>query len=186
MAVLPEKKAQIVQFHAALILRTVQACQRRELRAQLEPVLDQSARNGWTQLVAALRRILDGSRDAALLKGLDDEDHAIVEAVLNGLRDPGTLPRPQPQGNANLAAAGLAGVIHAAGSGDAQALRMVAGMAEQMSAAGGPMAQVAALVRPLVNGERDPDQLLEGRAVDAGTRDLVLAIVAELRKLAPQ
>ncbi|MCB1734056.1 MAG: hypothetical protein H6981_05965 [Gammaproteobacteria bacterium] len=183
MSELPQRKEQIVQFHATLILRTVQACQHPELRAQLEPALDQSVENGWTQLVSALRRILDGSRDVALLRGLDDEDGAIVEAVLNGLRDPNTLPRPETEGDASVAAAGLAGLIHAAGTGDVQALQMISGMAEQMSAAGGPMSQLAALVRPLVNGERDPDRLFDGRVLEADTRDLVVSIIDELGRL---
>ena len=183
MSDLPQRKAQIVQFHATLILRTVQACQNPELRVQLEPALEQSAANGWTQLVTVLRRILEGSRDPALLRGLDDEDGAIIEAVLNGLRDPNTLPKAETQGDAGVAAAGLAGLIHAAGSGDVQALKMISAMAEQMSAAGGPMAQLAALVRPLVNGERDPGRLLDGRAVEADTRDLVVSIIDELARL---
>jgi len=47
---------------------------------------------GWTNLVAAIRRILAGERDAdTLCESLDSEDSMIVDAILQGLADPSTL-----------------------------------------------------------------------------------------------
>lgn len=174
MAHLPPQKQQIVQHHATLIVKVVQVCHDPGLRSQLEPALKQSEENGWGQLVTALRKILDGSRDEGILKSLDEEDGTIVEAVLRGLQDPSTLPDPNAKPDASLAAAGLAGLIHAAGTGDAPALKMISDMAQQMSQAGGDMAHIAGVIRPLVNGERDMDKLAQG--MSASARDLLFSI----------
>lgn len=181
MANLPPQKQQIVQHHATLIVKVVQVCHDPSQRAQLEPALKQSEENGWGQLIAVLRKIMDGNRDEALLNALDEEDSTIVEAVLRGLQDPTTLPDPKAKPDASMASAGLAGLIHAAGTGDAAALKMISDMAEQMSQAGGDMARIAAVVRPLVNGERDMDKLAEGMAASA--RDLLYSIGEALGSL---
>jgi methionyl-tRNA formyltransferase len=54
-------------------------------------------------------------------------------------------------------------------------------MAEQMSKVGGDMGRVAAVIRPLINGERDPDKLCD--RLDTRGRQLVLQILDELGKL---
>ena len=72
-------------------------------------------------------------------------------------------------------------MIHAAGRGDVRALTLVSQMAEQMSKVGGDMSHVAAVVRPLVNGERDPDRLCAH--MDTRGRQLILQILEELGKL---
>jgi hypothetical protein len=56
-------------------------------------------------------------------------------------------------------------------------------MAEQMSQVGGDMARLAALIRPLINGERDPEKLCRG--MSASAQKLVLLILEELGKLRP-
>jgi hypothetical protein len=71
-------------------------------------------------------------------------------------------------------------MIHAART-DPQALVLIGNMADQMSKVGGSMARLAAVVRPLINGERNPDQLCRG--MDTQTRQLVLEILGELGKL---
>lgn len=181
MTNLPDQKQQIVQHHATLIVKVVQVCHDPSLRSQLEPALKQSEDNGWGQLVGVLRNIMDGRRDEALLNALDEEDRTIVEAVLRGLQDPATLPDPHAKPDASMAAAGLAGLIHAAGTGDAPALKMISDMAEQMSQAGGDMARVASVIRPLVNGERDMDKLADG--MSASARDLLFSIAKALANL---
>jgi hypothetical protein len=181
MTSLLSPEQQIVQVHAELIRRVVMACHNRDLRPALEPVLRASEDNGWTALVRTIRRILDGARDLALLLGLDDEDRVIIESILRGLRDPASLPGPAPAAEPSMAAPGLAHMIHAAATGNVQALQLVANMAEQMSHAGGEMAQLAAIVRPLINGERDPEQLC--RDLSAQGETLVHAILAELNQL---
>jgi hypothetical protein len=51
-----------------------------------------------------------------------------------------------------------------------------------MSSAGGQMARLAAVIRPLINGERDPDRLCKG--MDGATERLVVGILDELGRLA--
>ena len=112
---------------------------------------------------------------------LDDEDRVIAEAVLRGLRDPSSLPDPTRRADPTLAAPGLAHMIHAAGRGDAQALTLVAQMADQMSRVGGDMSRVAAVIRPLINGERNADRLCA--RMDTRGQQLVLQILDELGRL---
>ena len=180
MTALPEKSQQILQIHAALIHRVVAACHQRALVAALEPLIQASEQNGWVALMGAVRQILKGKRELSLMNGLDEEDRVIVEAILNGIRNPATLPDLQAKVEAGAAAPGLAAMIRASASGDAQALQLLANMAEQMSSAGGDMACLAAIMRRLVNGERDAEQLTRG--MGAQGQGLVLSILAELAK----
>ncbi len=181
MAQLPPKHQQIIQTHAALIVKVVETCANPAQRPQLEKALDISAQNGWGKLVAAIRAILDGKRDQAVLGGLDEEDGIIVEAILRGLQDPATLPDPNAEPDASVAAPALASLIQAAGTGNAMALKMLADMAEQMSKAGGEMTRLGGIMRHMVNGERDPDVLTKNMGSD--TRQLVMQILEELSKL---
>ena len=179
---LNEQKQQIVQFHATLINNVVMACNNRALLAQLEPVLEQAVQSGWGSLVAAIRQIVNGKRDTSGLLGLDDEDSAIIEAILYGIQDPATLPDPNAKPDASVAAPGLASMIDAAGRGNPQALQMLALMAEQMVRAGGDMAKLGGMMRKLVDGERDADKLAKGMTVQG--QELVYSILTELGKLA--
>lgn len=181
MTQLPDKHRQIVLAHAGLIRAVVIACQNRERRAELEPLLEAAVAHGWTNLVAAIRRLLAGERTSALLAGLDEEDRVIAEAMLRGLQDPSTLPGPEEQPDAGTAAPGLAAMIHAAATGDASALQLLGDMAEQMLRAGGDMARLSGILRRLVNGERDPDAL--SRGMSARGKQLVLSILDELAHL---
>ena len=55
------------------------------------------------------------------------------------------------------------------------------GNAGRVQQAGGDMARLAAILRPLVQGERDADKLTEGMSAEG--EKLVLAILEELGKL---
>jgi hypothetical protein len=178
---LSSKREQVRMAHAGLIRLVVQASQNPAARAELAPVLEQAVKAGWTELVARIRRVLQGERDPALLKGLDDEDMAILEAILAGLQDPATLPPPQAAADPTQAAPGLAQMIHAAGRGDAQALYWLSQMAEQMTRAGGDMARLGGIAKRLVDGERDPERLCRG--MGAQGESLVLSLLTELGKL---
>jgi hypothetical protein len=173
----PDKQQQIIQTHAGLILGVVQCIHNSDLRPQMEQALVVSEQNGWDKLVAAIRKILNGSRDQSILNGLDDEDTVIVTAILRGLQDPTTLPRPEEQPDATLAAPMLANLINDARRGDHNAVIMLGGMAEQMSMAGGDMASVGAILKDLIDGERDVDK--------GGPQgeSLIVQILAELGKL---
>lgn len=171
---------QIRQVHADFIRLVVRACSNHEERPQLEDVLQSAEQNGWIDAVRAVRQIVGGRRDAEILSGLDEEDRAIVSAILAGLQDPSTLP-PVARPNPSSAAPGLASIIAAAARGDVRALNGLANMGEQMSTTGGEMAQLAGTFRRLVNGERDPDVLTAG--MSQKSRVLMLAILEELGRL---
>lgn len=179
---LSDQKQQIVQFHAVFIHNVVMACHNRELLPQLEQMLQMTSKQGWSTLVAAIRQVINGKRDLGVLIGLDEEDAAIVEAILLGLQNPSTLPDPNAKPDPQLAAPGLASMIDAAGKGNPEALRMLANMAEQMVRAGGDMAKLGAVMGKLVNGERDADKLSQG--MNAQGQELVYSILSELGKRA--
>jgi hypothetical protein len=180
MAQLPEKHQQIITMHAAFICQVVQFSQSPEHRSEYEQLLKSAEENGWRGLVQAIRQIVAGQREMGLIGGLDKEDRVIAEAIMRGLQNPATLPDPNAKPEPALAIPGLAGMIQAAASGNVEALTLVSHMAEQMSRAGGSMARLAAAIRPLINGERDPDKLCKG--MNAQTEQLVLGIIEELNK----
>ncbi|MCS6785649.1 MAG: hypothetical protein NZ524_01240 [Thiobacillaceae bacterium] len=180
MAELPPAAQQILRAHAAFIHAVVGALHDPARRPQLAAMLEAAADQGWTRLAEAVRAIAAGRRDRAVLLGLDAEDRVIVEAILAGLADPAHLPPVQTAGDATAAAPGLAALIAAAARGEAQALAVLADMGEQMLRAGGDMARLAAILRRLVNGERDADRLTLGMGPLA--RTLVLDILDELAR----
>ncbi len=181
MATLLEKDQQIIQSHAKLIVGVVQACQNRELLSQLEPVLASAHQNGWEDLVRVIRLILDGQREPILLSGLDEEDAVIIDAILRGIQSPETLPDPNATSDPAMAAPGLAFMIHAADTGDTNALQLIATMAEQMTHTQGDMSRLGKAVSRMAQGERNVDKLCEN--MDTRGEKLVLDILEELNKL---
>lgn len=181
MTTTPDIKNQILQSHAGLIHRVVMHCNNPGSVPDLEQVLLQAEENGWTRLVAAIRSIISGTRDATILNGLDEEDGVIVESILRGLQDPGTLPELQADFDSEMAAPGIAGLIHASRSGNAHALQIVANLAKQMLQAGGDMSILAGRIRPLVEGERDGEKL--GENMSEKGQKLMAEIIEELLKL---
>ena len=181
MNIAPEKRQQVTQIHAALIVTVVKALSDSSMIPGLEQALKVSAENGWENLVAAIRKILKGDRDTSLLKGLDEEDTIIVDAILRGIQNPATLPDPDQKADATMAAPMLAQLIHGAGTGDTNALSMLGNMAEQMSNTHGDMARFSTLIKPMVDGERDVDKLCS--KIGPQGESLVVSILNELAKL---
>ena len=177
----PEKAEQILQTHASLVLAVVQTIHNPELKPQLDMVLQQSAQNGWQDLVNVINKILAGNRDQALLNGLDEEDAVIADSILRGLQDPVTLPKSEQTGDASKAAPMFAQLINEARRGDHNALSMLGNMAEQMSTAGGDMASFSAIIKDMIDGERDVDKLCT--RMGAQGESLITQILSELAKL---
>jgi hypothetical protein len=92
---LPERREQIRLVQATFIRQVVELTQRPEERADIETLLTAAEQQGWSALVATLRRIAEGDRSSALLSGLDEEDRIIAESILRGLQDPSYLPDPR-------------------------------------------------------------------------------------------
>ncbi len=178
---LTPRDEQIIQAHAAFICQVVASLRTPDARPGLQELLQSAEEAGWHALVQALRRIGDGRRDLSGSPGLDAEDRVIAEAILRGLHNPATLPNPERKPDAGLAAPGLAGMIHAAATGDMQALVLLGQMGEQMSRAGGDMARIAGALRPMINGERDPKKL--SRGMDERGQQLLNNILEELEAM---
>jgi len=181
MATLPEKHQQIIEAHTGLIHRVVLGCQNRDMVPDLENILKQAEQNDWLQLVAAIRKILAGSRNESLLNGLDAEDQVIVRSILRGLQNPETLPDLGKGVDSAMAAPGIAAMVNGARNGNLETLQLLGAMARQMMRAGGDMARLAGILRPLVQGERDADKLTQGMGAEG--EKLVLLILEELAKL---
>jgi len=181
MVILPEHEEQIRMAHAEFIFLVASAIRVSDNKAQLDSALQAANSSGWHELVQRLKRIIDGERDASLLKGLDEEDTVIVRSILQGIQNPSTLPDPKKKPSPAMAAPGLAHLIHAAASGNAQALQQLSFMAEQMIQTTGDMRQLGGIMRLLINGERDPDKLCKG--MSATGEQLLLNILEELNRL---
>jgi len=177
----PEKTEQILQTHASLVMAVVQTIHNPEFKPQLDQVLQQSAQNGWQSLVNVINKIVAGNRDQALLNGLDEEDTVIVDSILRGLQDPQTLPNVEQTGDATKAAPMLARMINEARHGDHNALSMLGTMAEQMSKAGGDMANLSAVIKDMIDGERSVDKLCTRMGPQG--ESLITQIISELAKL---
>lgn len=178
----PDKREQILQTHASLVLAVVQTVHNTELRPHLDTILKQSAENGWGNLVAVIIKILDGSRDQSLINTLDNDDAVIADSILRGLQDPSTLPKVEQQsGDATQAAPMFAKLINEARRGDHNALSMLGSMAEQMSNAGGDLANMSAIIKNMIDGERDIDKLCT--RIGSQGESLITQILGELAKL---
>lgn len=183
MAQLPSAVEQVLRVHAAFIHTVVNALRDRSQIAALMDQLKSAQDAGWARLIGALRHIIEGRRDPSIFVGLDEEDQVIVDAILRGIDNPATLPSLDAQPDGSSAAPGLASLIDASARGDAQAMSVLANMAEQMMKAGGDMARMGGMMRRLVNGERDVDQL--GRGMGALGRELLISVLDELARLRP-
>lgn len=175
---LPDHEQQIVIAHAAFICEVVACSQNRDRRGELDALLQNASDNGWHDLVKAIRLVVAGQRDISAIRGLDLEDRVIAEAIMRGIQNPATLPDPNARPDPGMAAPGLAAMIRAAASGNVEALKLISNMAEQMSRAGGAMAQLASVIRPMINGERDPEILC--KKVNDQTRQVILGILEAL------
>ena len=184
MAQLPPAVEQVLRVHAHFIHTVVNACRDRSQIPDLMGQLQAAEEAGWTRLACALRQVVDGRRDTTLTLGLDAEDRILLDAILRGIDNPATLPPLDTRPDGSAAAPGLASLIDASARGDAQALSALANMAEQMTKAGGDMARLGGIMRRLVNGERDADQLSHG--MGALGRELLLNLLDELARLRPQ
>ena len=181
MATLPEKDQQIIDAHMGLIHRVVIACKKADAVPDLEEILKQAEQNDWAKLVATIRKILAGNRSEALLNNLDEEDKLIITSILHGLQNPDTLPDLTKTIDGGMAAPGIAAMVHGARSGNLETLQLLGGMAQQMLQAGGDMARISGILRPLVEGERDVDKLTAGMGQEG--EKLVLQIIKELDKV---
>jgi len=171
----------IVKENAELIHRAVLAVASDEYIPDLEKLLADAESNGWTHLVAAIRRILEGERDLSQQSGLDEEDRAIVSAILHGIEDPTSLPDLAHVIDPAIAGPSMANMIHDASTGNAAARDAIRVVGQQMSGTVGDFSMIPAAINLMVAGERREDVLCKGMGA-VGT-SLVQAILEDLNKL---
>jgi len=83
--------------HLPIILGTVQAVRDAGTEDAFRTALAQMEQRGWTNLVAAVRKILAGERsEQVLFAPLDLEDSMIIETILRAIADPTTLSALMP------------------------------------------------------------------------------------------
>lgn len=172
---------QVIATHASLIVAVAEACRDGGRGSGLEPVLATLQSHGQQALAQALRAVLGGRHDETVLQGLDADQRVVVERVLQGIRNPATLPDPNACPDPAAAAPGLATMVHTAARGDHGARDVLDDMIEQMHRVGGDMAHLGRILRRLLQGERNAAALCDGTG--ALCHSLVLAILNELARL---
>lgn len=180
---LPGRRAQILGTHAGLIQAVVAAVHNRDLVGPLEQALAPAVTQGWTLLIQAIRLILQGRRDAAVLRDLDEDDRVIVGAILQGLADPSSLPQTLPA-DPTVAAPGLGILVASALDGDQSGRAVVLDLAAQMVRAEGSLGALGAALRLLLQGETNVERLARG--MDTAGRQLLLDLLTELAQRRPQ
>jgi len=149
--------SQIAAAHTDLIRTVAEAVRQGE---PTEPARARVARyreDGWNGLADALEARLDGRKtDSA---ALDDEDRGILEAVERTAGDPAWLDAIEAEAE-NEAAEQIAALILAATWGEREALAALNEMRDTAEQAGLSHSAAHAFVA-IVEGERDPDRLVE-------------------------
>ena len=175
------KDAKIIKENAELIHRTVLAVAAEKYIPDLEAVLIQAESNGWVDLVKAIRKILGGERDILQITGLDGEDRAIVSAILEGIKDPSSLPDLTNVIDPAVAGPSMANMIHDAAAGDLEAQKAIEALGEKMAGTNGDFSRIPNTINLMVAGERQEDVLCKDMGA-AGT-SLIQAILEELKKI---
>jgi hypothetical protein len=86
--------------HLPVIIGTLQAIHDPDTADEFRTALSHLEERGWTNLVAAIRRILAGERsEETLCEPLDLEDSMIIETILLAIADPTTLSGLLPPGD---------------------------------------------------------------------------------------
>ena len=152
----------ILKEHASLIHLVVSAVGMPDIRPQLDQQLALAESNGWHALVAAIRGILGGERDITALGELDEEDSVIVQAILDGLKDPAVLPGLAGAVDPDVAGPAIARLVVDTAAGVEGAAEAFEQVMAQLAQAGPELAAVAERVRRMVQGERDAAALTAG------------------------
>lgn len=181
MSYLAKDMQNIAQENADLIHLVIMAVYDPQFMPQLESVLVQAEGNGWTSLVAAIRKVTTGERNIGEFHDLDDEDQTIIAAILNSINDPTKLPELTNVADPAMAGPMIARLVHAAGRGDAAARSELSAMTGKMAGCGGDLSCIAAIMDVLVEGERDPETLYA--VMDGPGMTLIDEILKELNRL---
>jgi tetratricopeptide (TPR) repeat protein len=177
---------EVLRRHGDLVKSMVAAIFDPSTRPALDEVLAKRVQGGWTKLVEALRRILDGDRDEdALCEPLDPADSAMVGAVLRSIADPDslkTIPSAEPATESD-AAAGVAERLEThlpliaalvAAADEPETRTRLDPILQEMEKNG--WSSLVTAIRRIIERERNPKALLAG--LDEEDTLIVSAILA--------
>ena len=174
-------REEILQDHTQLIHSVVMYCNQPDSAPQLAEMLQLAEKNDWGKLVEAIKSIMSGNRDRSLLQDLDEEESIIIESIFNGIADPNTMPTVPVDLNSDMAAPGIASLIHASMQEGTDSLNIINSLNSQMSDSGGEPAIIAEHIQAMIEGERDLGKLT-AELSEPGQK-LMLGIFAELTML---
>ncbi len=177
-------KEEILQDHSTLIHRVVMHCNEPGSVADLEQALQLAEENDWQKLVATIRNIMSGNRDRSLLQDLDEEEKIIIETILKGIENPGTLPPVNADLNSAMAAPGIASLIQASMLGNAESTNIINSLTTQMLNTGTEYAAIAVSIKKMIEGERNLEILIEN--ISEQGHKLMTDILTELKTLETQ
>jgi hypothetical protein len=180
MAKLPDKIRQIAIVHAPLINSVVACCQNSELLSVLEPELKKAENNGWLELVKNIKKILAGNRNSKLLIGLDEEDAAIILAILVGLQNPEELPKLNTVNKAEYAPDAISKLIESYKNNNQEAQQLLDTMVKQMSESDGDMKILAQIIQKITKNNFDIKQHTEKMTLEG--KKLVNSILENIYK----
>lgn len=173
--------SELSQEDAVLVRLVVEAIKFPQYQPTLEKHLALAeAAGGWTDLVAAIKKILAGARLLDQFDSLDDEDRRVIIAILRGLDDFSDLPDASNVVDPQKTGLKVATLVMAMRCGNAQAGQSLSEIVAMMNNMGGDMQHVSGAIVQIVNGERDTDKLCSNTA-QVGT-SIVQRVLEELRK----
>jgi len=159
-------------------------CNEPNSASDLEQALQLAEANDWQKLVATIRNIMSGNRGRTLLQNLDEEETIIIESILNGIDDPATLPAVTADLNSDMAASGIASLIHASMQGNTESANVIDSLTTQMSNTGSEYATIAVSIKKMIEGERNLEILIEN--ISEQGHNLMTDILTELKTLETQ
>jgi len=124
---------------------------------------------------------MSGNRNHSLLQELDEEESIIIESILNGIEDPGSLPPVPIDLSSDMAAPGIASLIHASKHGSKESQNIITSLTKQMLDTGGDAAIISGSIRTMIEGEHDFNKLIAGMSEQG--QKLITGILTELTKL---
>jgi hypothetical protein len=178
MNISSDREKEIIEENADLVHLAIMAIFDDQHLPMLKNNLVLAESNGWGDLVKAIRSILKGARNKDDFTGLDAEDSVIVFAILQGIKNPSTLPALSDALDPEIAAPVIAYELFEVSNGNEDAKEALKSISMQFRDASGDFEKISDSLDFLIAGERESTKLCEGLA-DSGKK-LIKSILAEL------
>lgn len=171
----------ILQENADLIHLVILALSDSKFIPQLNANLEQAEKNGWTDLVASVRKIISGVRDIAEFPDLDNEDRTVINGILKGIEDPASLPAVENSVEPDKIGTTIANYVYETNAGNKDARNNLNILSAELISGPGDLKQIASVIGLLVQGERDK-QVLCGNMGHTGIA-IIESILEEMTRL---